>query len=120
MQNHLSKKIFFIALTLIDVLCPLFVVKAATGIEINSGSSMDSLSDILEWVINVFLVGILGLAAFIALVVGGFMYLLAGPDATKAERGKKTISYAITGLILAALSYSFSSIVINFLTDVFK
>jgi len=120
MTKTTLKKIF-ISLSLVFIaLVPLLSAKATTGIEINSGSSMVNLPAIIEWFINVFLVGIMGIAAFIALIVGGFMYLMAGPDATKAEKGKKTITYAIIGLVLATLSYSFSAIIVNILKDIFK
>lgn len=120
MKKSTTKKISFFLLLSTLILIPFLTVKAATGIEITSGSSIDSLPKILEWLINVFLVGVLGIIAFVALIVGGFMYLLAGPDAAKAEKGKKTIAYAITGLILASLSYSFTAIIVNLLNDVFK
>jgi di/tricarboxylate transporter len=120
MKKVIIEKIYYASLLTIVILASFSTAKAATGIEINSGSSMDSLPAILEWLINVFLVGILGIIAFVAFLVGGFMYLLAGSDAAKAEKGKKTLAYAVTGMILAIFSYSFTSIIVDILNNIFQ
>lgn len=46
---------------------------------------------------------IAGGLAFLALIVGAWQYLLAGGDETRAEAGKKTITWAIVGIVLALL-----------------
>lgn len=118
MKKHFPKKI--ILPLFIAILIPLLSTHAATGIAVDSGSSIDTLPAFLEWFINVFLIGIMGLLAFICLLIGGFTYLSAGADTAKAEKGKKTISAAIIGLILASLAYSFSHILVNALNEVFS
>lgn len=55
-----------------------------------------------------------GIALFIMLLIGGFNYLTAGADAGKAQAGQKTITTAITGIILIALSYLILTIIANF------
>ncbi len=50
-------------------------------------------------------IGLAGIVFFIMFIVGGFSYLTAGGDAGKVEAAKKTLTYAILGLVLIALSY---------------
>lgn len=41
-----------------------------------------------------------GIAVFIMLIIGGFKYLTSGGDPKAAESARKTITYAILGLVL--------------------
>lgn len=47
-----------------------------------------------------------GILAIIVLVYGGLMYITAGGDAEKAEKGKKAIIGAVIGMVIVMLSYS--------------
>ena len=47
---------------------------------------------------------IAGIAAVIMVLVGGFMYVTAGGDAGKVGEAKKTILYAIVGLLVISVS----------------
>jgi len=68
----------------------------------------------LESVFNFYvLTNIIGLVAFIAIIVGGVMLLTAGGDPAKATKGKKTLSYAALALIFGALSYGIVTYVVN-------
>jgi len=49
--------------------------------------------------------GFAGIALFIMLLVGGFKYLTSGGDPKAVEEAQKTLTYAIGGLILIALSF---------------
>ncbi len=49
--------------------------------------------------------GLSGVALFIMLLVGGFKFLTAGEDPKAVEEAKKTLTYAIGGLILVAAAY---------------
>jgi len=51
--------------------------------------------NIVLWLTSIF--GFIGLIAFI---VGGIIYLTAAGDTTRIELGKKTIWYAIIGIII--------------------
>lgn len=46
-----------------------------------------------------------GILLFIMLVSGGFKILTSGSDPKAAEAGKKTLTYAIGGLVLVVLSF---------------
>lgn len=46
-----------------------------------------------------------GILLFIFLVIGGVRYITSGGDPKAVDSAKKTISYAVGGLILLLLSY---------------
>lgn len=50
------------------------------------------------------LIGLGAIIFFIMLVLGGFSIMSSGGDPKALETGKKTITYAIGGIILLALS----------------
>jgi hypothetical protein len=47
---------------------------------------------------------IVGVAAVIMIMVGGFKYITSGGDSSKASSAKSTITYAIIGLVIVALA----------------
>jgi TRAP-type C4-dicarboxylate transport system permease small subunit len=53
------------------------------------------------------LLGLAGIALFIMLIVGGFMYATAGSDPKRAEGAKKTLTYAIIGIVFISLAFLF-------------
>ncbi|MBU3957279.1 pilin [Patescibacteria group bacterium] len=57
------------------------------------------LVDIVENIFNL-VIRLAGILAFIMLLIGGFRYLTSGGDAKAAESARKTITYAILGLVL--------------------
>ncbi len=65
----------------------------------------------LKWFESLFgnltsvLLGLAGIALFIMLVVGGFKYITAGGDPKGVDSAKKTITYAIGGMVLIAAGY---------------
>jgi hypothetical protein len=46
-----------------------------------------------------------GIALFVMLIIGGFNYLTSGGNPQQAEAAKKTITYAILGILLLASSF---------------
>jgi len=48
-----------------------------------------------------------GIVLFIMLLMGGFKYITSGGDPKAVEAAKKTLTYAIGGLILIVLAYLF-------------
>jgi hypothetical protein len=59
------------------------------------------------------LLGITGAIAVFYMIIGGFQIMNGGASADMAERGKKTIRYALTGLIIVILSYIIVVVVAN-------
>ena len=48
-----------------------------------------------------------GIVLFILLLAGGFKYITAGSDPEKTAQAKKTLTYAIGGIVLIALAFLF-------------
>jgi hypothetical protein len=46
-----------------------------------------------------------GIVLFVMLLIGGFNYLTSGGNPQQAEAAKKTITYAIFGIVLLAMSF---------------
>jgi len=51
------------------------------------------------------------IAVFIMLLIGGFKYITSGGDPQAAEAAKKSITYAIGGLVLVASAYLILSLI---------
>jgi hypothetical protein len=54
-----------------------------------------------------------GLLGVFFLVLGGIKYIVSNSDSARINNAKKTIQYAITGLIVAAMAQIFISFVLN-------
>lgn len=69
--------------------------------EINGGkvAKIQALECIILQVFQI-AVRLAGIAVFIMLIIGGFRYLTSGGDPKGAESARKTITYAIFGLVL--------------------
>ncbi len=59
-------------------------------------------------------IGFAGIAFFVMFLVGGFQYLTAGGNPQQAEGAKKTLTYAILGLVFIALAY----LILRFISSV--
>jgi len=46
-----------------------------------------------------------GIIAVIAIIIGGFRYVVSSGDATSIEKAKNTILYAVIGLIVIAAAF---------------
>lgn len=59
-------------------------------------------------------IGFGGIVFFIMFVVGGFSYLTSGGNPQATEGAKKTLTYAIFGLVFIALSYLIIRLISDF------
>ncbi|MBT6068996.1 PKD domain-containing protein [Candidatus Peregrinibacteria bacterium] len=61
-----------------------------------------------DFVLNVvnFALGFLGLVGVVAIIYGGFIYLTAGGDESKTEKGKNSILFAVVGIIIILASFA--------------
>jgi len=98
----MKKTILLIVLSLV-ISIPLFCVEAtAIGNPLNASSFREIVVNIINWVI-----GIVALVAVLMVVVGGFQYMISGGDEEKTKQARKTIQYALIGLLIVGLSWSF-------------
>lgn len=51
------------------------------------------------------ILGLAGIALFLMLLVGGFKFITSGGDPKGVEAAKKTLTYAVGGLVLVASAY---------------
>lgn len=82
----------------------------------NAPAQFSELNVLFGNVVSVVL-GFSGLVLFIMLVLGGIKYISAGSDPKAVEGAKKTLTYAIAGLVLVALAFLIIR-VIEFVTGV--
>ncbi len=74
----------------------------------------DNLVDFILRILRIFIAGI-GLFAVLFIIIGGFRLVFSQGDSEAAEGGKKTITYAVAGLVVALISFAFVAIVQNLL-----
>lgn len=66
--------------------------------------TLQNLEDVFSNVVKIVL-GIAGVTFFILLLSSGFKFITSGGDPKALEGAKKTLTYAIGGLILIIVSY---------------
>ncbi|CAN5399968.1 hypothetical protein BH10PAT3_BH10PAT3_5480 [soil metagenome] len=78
------------------------------GLTASSGNctgdaNTQSVNGVIGSVVNILSL-IIGVAAVIMILVGGFKYVTAGGDTNAVGSAKSTITYAVVGLIIAAVA----------------
>ena len=66
-------------------------------------TTSNTLSDLLKTVLSILSI-IVGIAAIIMVIVGGFRYVLSAGDSANTNSARNTIIYALVGLLIAALA----------------
>ena len=85
-------------------------VKDANGC--NNKTDSDTLPSVVIAIINA-VIGMLGLVAVVFIIIGGISYMTSSGETAKVEKAKKTILYAVIGLIVCALAFIIVNFVIN-------
>lgn len=68
--------------------------------------------DVVTRIAN-FIITFIAILGIIFLVYGGLMYVTSAGDESRAEDGKKTITYALIGLLLAGMAYAIESLILT-------
>lgn len=83
-------------------------VKTALAAAINTAygdvPTLTGLEGVFENIVTV-VIGVAGIALFIMFLIGGFKFITSGGDPKAAEEAKKTLTYAIGGIVLIAISF---------------
>ena len=80
-------------------------ILAQAGIaNVDNVATIQGLEGVFENVIGVAL-GFAAIALFIMLLVGGFKYITSGGNPKSLESARKTLTYAILGMVLVASAY---------------
>lgn len=82
----------------------------APDVKIKSGTS--SLKQIINNGIG-WAIGLVGAMALLFIIYGGFLYITAAGNKERSENAKKTLTYAIGGLIIVILARIIVSLVDN-------
>ena len=85
-------------------------VRQANGCP-GTGGNENSLPKIITSILSG-IIAAAGLVAVIYIIVGGVQYMTSGGDAQKIEKAKKTILYAVIGLVVCALSFAIVNFVV--------
>lgn len=91
-----------------DSVCEGIGLSASSG-DCTGDTGSPTVNGVLWTVINVLSL-LIGVAAVIMVIVGGFKYVTSGGDSNAVGSAKTTITYAIIGLLVAA----FAQILIRF------
>ncbi len=66
-----------------------------------------SIKNATDWIL-----GFVGMIAVLMLIWGGINYLTSAGDEDKARTGKKTVTYALIGLVVAGIAYAIVDVII--------
>ncbi len=66
------------------------------------------LMNLTNWVL-----GFISMIAVLFIIWGGVQYLTSIGDESRMESGKKTVTYALMGLVIAALAYAIVNIIVS-------
>ena len=72
------------------------------------GDFEQSIKNTTDWIL-----GFVGMIAVLMLIWGGINYLTSAGDEDKARTGKKTITYALIGMVVAGIAYAIVDVIIT-------
>jgi type IV secretory pathway VirB2 component (pilin) len=111
----ISKVFKGLSFSLIAILASVTVAMAQLNPD-ESGlvGSADS-GNLEDWIVDLltFLIGFAGLIAVAILIFNGIMYMTASGDENKIAKATKGITYAIVGLVIAAISFLLVTFIIK-------
>jgi RsiW-degrading membrane proteinase PrsW (M82 family) len=68
----------------------------------------NAILNLTNWIL-----GFVAMIAVLAIVWGGVMYIASAGDETKATTGKRVVTYALIGLVIAGIAYALVNIVVT-------
>lgn len=82
--------------------------EACKGVNLNDAGKCDAnsssqVTNVIRLAVNIFSL-VVGVAAVIMILVGGFKYITSGGDSANTASAKSTILYAVVGLIIVVLA----------------
>jgi hypothetical protein len=115
------KKKIVIFLTLLVLVMPLVSfaglldqVQCDQNWGINCSNSTD-VQSLVVMIIDIVL-SVAGIIAVLFVIIGGYWYILSGGNEETAEKGKKTLTNAIIGIIIIVLSFVIVRVISNTLS----
>lgn len=89
-----------------------FLPGVVSAVEIANPLGTEDVQTVLKNILNA-LFEIIGVVAVAMIVYGGFQYMISGGDEKKVENAKKTITYAVIGLIVVILAGAIVNFIIK-------
>jgi len=80
-------------------------------------SGLDSIDAVIKKIGNLFS-SFIGVLAFFALVIGGFQYMTSAGNPDQQTKAKKTITYAIVGIVLAIISFAIVASIVDIINKI--
>ena len=93
-----------------DEVCKGIAASSSGGV-CDNGSRL-TINEVLKTVVNI-LSAVAGVIAVIMLVVSGFKYITSEGDSGKINSARQTLTYALVGIVVVALSQSLVRFVLN-------
>jgi len=116
MQKTYKFLLIFFALSICLILINISFVFASSGsgdvVRLQSPINIQSPTELVAAVIR-WIMSIVGIASVAAMVYAGILYFTSGGNEDQAGKAKKTMTYAIIGLVIAILSYVIINTLIN-------
>ncbi len=83
--------------------------------ELIEGTPILEKGDILEIVFNIiqYLLSFLGVIAVCMIIYSGYLWMTAGGNEEKVGKAKKTLTYALVGLLVILFAYTITAFVIS-------
>ncbi|HET9174242.1 MAG TPA: hypothetical protein VFN56_03095 [Candidatus Saccharimonadales bacterium] len=75
----------------------------ASGSSCNTGSASNGVSDLVTTIVKI-LSWAVGIAAIIMIIIAGFNFVTSGGSSEKVGTAKKTLLYAIAGIVIVVLA----------------
>lgn len=100
-------RLFLLSLTTSALLTP-------TSALAQNAATLQNLDTVFGNVTSVIL-SLIGVSALLMLIIGGFQYLNAAGNKEGAARANRTLTYAVTGLVLAISAWMIIYLLANFL-----
>ncbi len=77
-------------------------------------ASLNQLPDqFLGNALNTIILPLAGIAAVIAIIYGGYLYITSGGDPEKAQKAKRVIMYSVIAIVVITLSFIIYNTVMN-------
>ena len=81
-----------------------------------AGDAKTTIGSIVEQIVRILII-LTGAVAVIMIIVGGFRYIISAGDGNAAAAAKKTIVYALVGLVIVIFAQVIVSLVANTAND---
>lgn len=103
----MDKRIFLVVIFLLMIGG---ITSSVLAADIRNGLTEDLAVRLLNNIVWA-LLGVVGVASIFAVLYSGFLFMTSGGDEKTLEEAKTFLKYAIIGVIMAALSFSVTSII---------